>query len=163
MNNKTPPHEPVIPQLNDMYKPEAKRSAETTYKSIIAREKEESKKRGYGIGVEYTEDDFDPRDYWRASFPTFGKLEKRKINMEKLRSKILAKTIKKHKPKPEPLENSKPKRYRRGRKVINTDTGEIYETIKEASAKSGIHNSMLYQKLTEVRDNDTNLRFYEEG
>lgn len=48
------------------------------------------------------------------------------------------------------------------RKVINIETNEIYNNIKEASIKINIKRTTLYYQLNNISKNKTNLRFYGE-
>jgi hypothetical protein len=46
------------------------------------------------------------------------------------------------------------------KKVLNTITGEIYESVIEASEKINISRSYLSNMLTDRQENKTTLRFY---
>ena len=49
----------------------------------------------------------------------------------------------------------------RAKKIINTETGVIYDTIKEASEKEGFKKTTLWAMLKGQNPNKTNLKLYE--
>lgn len=46
------------------------------------------------------------------------------------------------------------------RKIINTDTNEVYNCIREAAEKNNIAKNTLSLKLCGIRKNNTNLKYY---
>ncbi len=48
-------------------------------------------------------------------------------------------------------------------KVIDTKTGKIYVSIKEAASETGVKLSTLHAKLTGINPNNTNLIIYKEN
>ena len=45
------------------------------------------------------------------------------------------------------------------RKVLNVDTGVIYNTLKDASEKEGMNKKALGRKLRGANKNNTNLKY----
>lgn len=48
----------------------------------------------------------------------------------------------------------------KSRKVIDTDTMEIFVSVKEASLKIGVKPATLYARLSGICKNETSLKFY---
>lgn len=52
---------------------------------------------------------------------------------------------------------------KRAVKVVDTQTGQVFETILQAAIWNNINSTTLQKKLSGQRTNDTSIRYYQEG